>query len=243
MMSITSSRTPPRSPAFWVQATSRSRFRKKRLRACLRRCRRSPVRAQARHQRRLRDRRFGQGAGRAVRKLQRDRRGTRFRQGHWVEVGVSIFAAQPQWNSISNRSNWRNELFSPPGERPRRVLVALSLRYLRAGCRSTAAVLESGFPRFAPGACGGRSPLRSLARPFQRDCLGGVQTRTMKTSPGTMSAQARFATREEARCWPGALMSPCAPTSCAFAVLFHLTSRTKGLRPPSSAQHGPSGEA
>ncbi|SHN61551.1 hypothetical protein [Erythrobacter sanguineus] len=65
----------------------------------------------------------------------------------------------------------------------------------------------------------------------------------MKTSPGICQRKRRFATREEADAVALRADVTLRAYKCALCRAFHLTSRTKGLRPPSSAQHSPSGEA
>lgn len=59
--------------------------------------------------------------------------------------------------------------------------------------------------------------------------------RTVKTRPGICQRKRRFASREEADA--AALMAGVTLRTykCAVCQQFHLTSRTKGLRPPRAA--------
>ena len=68
-------------------------------------------------QRRLRDRRLGQGARRPVRQLQRHRRGARFRQAAGSRSASRSSAARPRSSSSSSRSSWPSKLLRDPGVR------------------------------------------------------------------------------------------------------------------------------
>ncbi len=54
----------------------------------------------------------------------------------------------------------------------------------------------------------------------------------MKTRPGICQRKRRFATREEADAAALCADLPLRTYKCALCRRFHLTSRTKGLRPP-----------
>ncbi|MBU2587258.1 MAG: hypothetical protein KJ872_04015 [Alphaproteobacteria bacterium] len=60
----------------------------------------------------------------------------------------------------------------------------------------------------------------------------------MKTRPGICQRKRRFATREEAEAVALRTDTALRAYKCALCRQFHLTSRTKGLRPPRALENG-----
>jgi hypothetical protein len=61
----------------------------------------------------------------------------------------------------------------------------------------------------------------------------------MKTRPGICQRKRRYAAREEADAVAGRADITLRAYKCALCHKFHLTSRTKGLRPPRPPRNSP----